>query len=119
MGDNVRGKLLGLGLLPETFVQKWFAGITIHHLPYHLLMPFLDNFFANGNHYLFQFFLAFFDEFEADVMKAAANPELNALIRFETAPEPRLEKIIHNAASPQYQDSTANLDLHKLRIVGF
>merc|ERR1712014_50957 len=32
-----RDRLLKLGLLPETFVQKWFAGICIHHLPYHLL----------------------------------------------------------------------------------
>merc|ERR1711957_308842 len=115
----IKDKLLKLGLLPETFVQKWFAGITIHHLPYHLLMPFLDNFFANGNHYLFQFFLAFFDEFADDVMNAKANPELNQLIRFETAPEPRLERIIHAACTPHYTSITKSLDLHQLRIVGF
>lgn len=117
--EPVRLKLMNLGLLPETFVQKWFAGITIHHLPYHLLMPFLDNFFAGGNLYLFQFFLAFFDEFEEDVMKAAANPELNMLIRFESAPEVRLERIIHAATTPKFTSITAGLDLQKLRIVGF
>merc|ERR1719414_1451918 len=59
----IRERLLGLGLLPETFVQKWFAGLCIHHLPYNLLFSFLDHFFAVGNKYLFQFFLAFFAEF--------------------------------------------------------
>jgi len=71
----LRSKLLSLGLLPETFVQKWFAGICIHHMPYHLLVHFLDRFFSEGNRYLFQFFLAFFEEFEADLMRFKSNPE--------------------------------------------
>merc|ERR1719158_1184533 len=88
MGPNLlkqpmKDKLLSLGLLPETYVQKWFAGITIHHLPYHLLFPFLDNFFKLGNTYLFQFYLAFFDEFESEFMSFKANPSANAFIRME------------------------------------
>merc|ERR1712178_237992 len=92
----VKDKLLKLGLLPETFVQKWFAGICIHHLPYHVLFPFLDNFFKTGNRYLFQFFMAFFDEFEQDIMNAKSNPEANQLIRFESASasEVRLQKVV-------------------------
>ena len=62
-------------MLPETFVQKWFAGLCIHHLPYSILFDFLDNFFKHGNSYLFQFFVAFFDTFEEEIMKAANNPE--------------------------------------------
>merc|ERR1712232_1299433 len=111
MKATTRTKLLSLGLMPETFVQKWFAGITIHHLPYHLLMPFLDNFFKYGNSYLFQFFLAFFDEFEEDFMKFNSNPEANALLRFETAPEARLEKIVQAALQQRYVDIISNLDL--------
>lgn len=117
--EPMRAKLLSLGLLPETFVQKWFAGITIHHLPYHLLFPFLDRFFADGNHYLFRFFMAFFDEFEEDIMKAKSNPEANQLIRFETAPEPRLQQVVEAADGPRYKQVVDALDLHKARIVGF
>merc|ERR1712187_188523 len=100
----VKDKLLKLGLLPETFVQKWFAGICIHHLPYHVLFPFLDNFFKIGNRYLFQFFMAFFDEFEMDIMGASSNPEANQLIRFESAPEMRLQKVVEAASSKKYSD---------------
>jgi len=115
----IQDKLLGLGLLPETFVQKWFAGCCIHHLPYHLLFPFLDNFFKFGNQYLFQFFLAFFDEFENDIMGAKANPELNQLIRFESAPEPRLQKVVASALEARFVDIVTKLDFHKLREVAF
>lgn len=115
----IREKLLGLGLLPETFVQKWFAGVCIHHLPYHLLFPFLDNFFKMGNRYCFQFFLAFFDEFENDIMGAKSNPEANQLIRFESAPEPRLQKVVAAALEPRYASILDNLDVHKARIDGF
>jgi len=115
----MQAKLLSLGLLPETFVQKWFAGITIHHLPYHLLFLFLDQFFAEGSHYLFRFFMAFFDEFEEDIMKASSNPEANMLIRFESAPEPRLERVIQSATQAKYKQVVDALDLHKARMAGF
>eukprot|EP00927_Polykrikos_kofoidii_P073482 TRINITY_DN69516_c0_g1_i1.p1 TRINITY_DN69516_c0_g1~~TRINITY_DN69516_c0_g1_i1.p1 ORF type:complete len:332 (+),score=65.84 TRINITY_DN69516_c0_g1_i1:81-998(+) len=117
--QHVRAKLLQLGLLPETFVQKWFAGITIHHLNYLVLFRFLDNFFEKGNAYLFQFFLAFFDEFEAEVMSAESNPELNKLIRFESAPEQRLVQVIEKASLPSFAAVIAKLDLHKARVVAF
>lgn len=116
---HVKQKMMSLGLLPETFVQKWFAGVTIHHLPYHLLFPFLDNFFKMGNRYCFQFFLAFFEEFEQDIMGFKANPEANMLLRFESAPEARLEKITHMALEQRFADVIDNLDLHKARMVGF
>jgi len=115
----MKDKMLSLGLLPETFVQKWFAGICIHHLPYHLLFPFLDNFFKFGNRYLFQFFLAFFDEFEEDMMKFKANPEANMLLRMESAPEPRLQKIVQSALEPRFVEIVEKLDFHKARMVGF
>uniref|UniRef100_A0A7S2Q973 Rab-GAP TBC domain-containing protein n=1 Tax=Zooxanthella nutricula TaxID=1333877 RepID=A0A7S2Q973_9DINO len=115
----LKTKLLSLGLLPETFVQKWFAGVCIHHLPYSLLFLFLDRFFASGNRYLFQFFLAFFDEFEQDLMGAASNPEANALIRFETAPEPRLRQAVEAASGPKYEAVVRALDIHEARIRGF
>lgn len=115
----LKEKMLSLGLLPETFVQKWFAGVCIHHLPYHLLFPFLDNFFRDGNLYLFQFFLAFFDEFENEIMGAKANPEANMLLRFESAPEPRLQRIVEAAKGPRYVEIISKLDIHKARAAGF
>jgi len=124
----IKDKMLGLGLMPETYVQKWFAGITIHHLPYHLLFPFLDNFFKMGNTYLFQFYLAFFDEFEKEIMSANSNPEANALIRFDTEVVrnkfrlelgPRLEKIVQSALQKRFVDIVSKLDFHKARCVGF
>lgn len=115
----VKDKMLSLGLLPETFVQKWFAGICIHHLPYHLLFPFLDNFFKMGNTYLFQFFVAFFDEFENDIMAAKSNPEANQLIRFESAPEPRLQRVVESALEPRCAEVVSKLDVHKCRIAAF
>lgn len=115
----MRDKMNSLGLLPETFVQKWFAGVCIHHLPYHLLFPFLDNFFKFGNRYLFQFFLAFFDEFEEDMMKFKANPEANMLLRMESAPEPRLQKIVQAALEPRFVEIVDKLDFHKARMEGF
>merc|ERR1712216_660585 len=105
--------------LPETFVQKWFAGICIHHLPYHLLFPFLDRFFTAGNSYLFQFFFAFFDEFESDIMNAASNPEANQLIRFESAPEPRLQKVVESASEERFVQMVGALDLHRARAKAF
>lgn len=117
--EPMRARLLQLGLLPETFVQKWFAGLCIHHLPYHLLFGFLDNFFEHGNAYLFQFFLAFFTEFEHDLMTAKSNPEANQLIRFESASEERLERVIAQAVEPQFRDVVCRLDLHILRVAAF
>mmetsp|Transcript_939 Transcript_939/g.2149 ORF Transcript_939/g.2149 Transcript_939/m.2149 type:complete len:309 (-) Transcript_939:49-975(-) len=114
-----RDRLLKLGLLPETFVQKWFAGICIHHLPYHLLFPFLDRFFARGQSYLFQFFLAFFDEFEEDFLRFTSNPEANQLIRFESAPEERLQRTVEAASGQRYVDIVAKLDVHKDRTAAF
>jgi hypothetical protein len=115
----LKQKLLSLGLLPETFVQKWFAGICIHHLPFHLLFSFLDRFFSAGNAYLFQFFLAFFDEFEGDIMNAASNPEANQLIRFESAPEGRLQKAVEAASEPRYVQMVCALDVHHQRVKAF
>lgn len=116
---HLRDKLLGLGLLPETFVQKWFAGICIHHLPYHVLIHFLDRFFADGNRFLFQFFLAFFEEFEMDLMRFTSNPEANQLIRLETAPELRLQKVVHVACEERFVQAIEQLDLHRLRCEAF
>eukprot|EP00933_Yihiella_yeosuensis_P019673 TRINITY_DN15898_c0_g2_i1.p1 TRINITY_DN15898_c0_g2~~TRINITY_DN15898_c0_g2_i1.p1 ORF type:complete len:327 (-),score=55.42 TRINITY_DN15898_c0_g2_i1:424-1344(-) len=116
---HMSNRLKELGLLPETFVQKWFAGICIHHMPYHILFDFLDRFFKDGNAYLFQFFMAFFDEFDADLMNAKTNPEANQLIRFETAPEQRLKRVIEAAAQQKYVDAIKALDVHQKRIVAF
>lgn len=117
--QTIHDKLMKLGLLPETFVQKWFAGLTIHHLPYHLLVHFLDRFFACGNRYLFQFFLAFFIEFEEDIMNAASNPEANKLIRFESAPLDRLMRVVETASEQRFVDHVARADLQRMRCEGF
>jgi len=111
----IQAKLLGLGLLPETFVQKWFAGICIHHLPYHILFDFLDQFFARGNSFLFQFFLAFFEEFKDDIMSATSNPEANQMIRFEGVPEERLYRAVQLASDPSLVKAVGEIDLHRRR----
>ncbi|CAE7689658.1 TBC1D10C [Symbiodinium pilosum] len=116
---HLKQRLQELGLLPETFVQKWFAGLCIHHLPYGTLFDFLDNFFRVGNAYLFQFFLAFFDEFEADIMNAANNPEANMLIRFESAPQERLAKTVKAATEARYDAQVKSIDVHRCRITAF
>mmetsp|Transcript_66161 Transcript_66161/g.173480 ORF Transcript_66161/g.173480 Transcript_66161/m.173480 type:complete len:308 (-) Transcript_66161:55-978(-) len=116
---TLKDKLLKLGLLPETFVQKWFAGLCIHHLPYHHLVHFLDRFFVAGNAYLFQFFLAFFDEFHEDIMNFASNPEANLLLRFESAPEERLRRAVEAASGPRYKEQVESIDLHRKRVVAF
>lgn len=116
---HLRDKMMGLGLLPETYVQKWFAGICIHHLPYHILFHFLDRFFEHGYHYLFQFYIAFFDEFEQDIMGFTANPEANMLIRMESAPQDRLLRVVENASAEKYVEIIRGVDLHKARIVAF
>lgn len=90
---HMRAKLKELGLLPETFVQKWFTG--------------------------FQFFLAFFDTFEAEIMSAANNPEANMLIRFESAPEPRLRQALQDATAERYVATIKSLDVHQCRISAF
>lgn len=115
----LRNKLMSLGLLPETFVQKWFAGICIHHLPYHILVHFLDRFFVGGNRYLFQFFLAFFAEFEDDIMNAKSNPEANQLVRFESAPEDRLLRAVETASEERFASIVQGLDLQRLREKAF
>merc|ERR1712224_740599 len=79
------------------------------------LMGFLDNFFKYGNTYLFQFFVAFFDEFEHEIMNAASNPEANQLIRFESAPGHRLQKVVEASLGQQYVDAVNSLDLFRAR----
>merc|ERR1712039_1063341 len=111
--------LVKLGLLPETFVQKWFAGLCIHHLPYHLLFHFLDRFFKGGNQYLFQFFLAFFEQFEEDIMHVASNAEANLLVRLESAPEERLRLAIEAASESRFVEAISALDVHKQRCRAF
>jgi len=115
----VKDKLLQVGILPETFVQKWFSGLCIHHLPYHLLFLFLDRFFKDGNRYLFQFFLAFFEQFEEDIMNVASTAEGNLLIRLESAAEDRLRLTIEAATEPRFADVIGKLDLHRLRCAAF
>merc|ERR1712032_1809766 len=115
----IKDRLLQLGLLPETFVQKWFAGVCIHHLQYHLLFLFLDRFFAKGQQYLFQFFLAFFDEFEEDFLSFTSNPEANQLIRLESAPEERLRRTVEAASESRYVEIVAKLDVHNARTSAF
>uniref|UniRef100_A0A7S0FWW1 Rab-GAP TBC domain-containing protein n=1 Tax=Pyrodinium bahamense TaxID=73915 RepID=A0A7S0FWW1_9DINO len=118
----LRDHLHKIGLLPETFVQKWFAGLCIHHLPFHVLFLFLDRFFAAGNAYLFQFFLAFFEEFEEDFFRAS-NPEANMLIRLaggEHGPEEaRLCRVVEAATDQRFVERIAALDLHRLRCAAF
>lgn len=115
----LQDRLRQLGLLPETFVQKWFAGLCIHHLPYHLLFLFLDRFFKEGNSYLFQFFLSFFAEFEADILNCSSNPEANQLIRFESAPEARLKRAVEAATEERFASVLRNLNLHRCRVQAF
>jgi len=110
--------LKSIGLLPETFVQKWFAGVCIHHLRYKQLMPFLDHFFQHGNAFLFAFFTSFFNEFHDDVQAMASTTQANELVRFDKAPIPRLEIIIQNAA--QLAGSMLlGVDLQGLRVECF
>merc|ERR1712190_272013 len=111
--------LVKLGLLPETFVQKWFAGLCIHHLPYNLLFSFLDHFFAVGNKYLFQFFLAFFAEFNAELMNAKNIAAANEIIRFEKADKIKLQSAVKKAASESFIGIVAKLDLHAERVKAF
>merc|ERR1712187_530518 len=115
----VKEQMMKLGMAPETFVQKWFAGICIHHLPYHLLFQFLDRFFASGQRYLFQFFLAFFDEFEEDFLSFTSNPEANQLIRLESAPEERLRRTVEAASGERYVEIVRKLDVHAQRAAAF
>mmetsp|Transcript_90555 Transcript_90555/g.210669 ORF Transcript_90555/g.210669 Transcript_90555/m.210669 type:complete len:317 (-) Transcript_90555:296-1246(-) len=118
----LRTHLSKIGLLPETFVQKWFAGLCIHHLPFHVLFMFLDRFFAGGNAYLFQFFVAFFEEFEEELF-AATNPEANMLIRLAGGEHPpeeaRLRRVVEAATAACFVERIARLDLHRLRCAAF
>lgn len=107
-------RVRGLGLLPETFVQKWFAGVCIHHLPYKLLFPYLDSFFDHGSGFLFAWFSAFFEEFEATLTTMKTTAEANELVRLESAPEAQLEKVTAKATqmAPGFLNGR---DLHAMR----
>uniref|UniRef100_A0A7S1PRW0 Rab-GAP TBC domain-containing protein n=1 Tax=Alexandrium catenella TaxID=2925 RepID=A0A7S1PRW0_ALECA len=122
LNSALQAQLKKIGLLPETFVQKWFAGLCIHHLPYHVLVHFLDRFFSAGNSYLFQFFLAFFEEFQEDFFRAT-NPEANMLIRLAGGEQPpaeaRLLRVVEAATAATFAERIAKLDLHRLRCAAF
>eukprot|EP00746_Dinoflagellata_sp_MGD_P161201 gnl/MRDRNA2_/MRDRNA2_88264_c0_seq1.p1 gnl/MRDRNA2_/MRDRNA2_88264_c0~~gnl/MRDRNA2_/MRDRNA2_88264_c0_seq1.p1 ORF type:complete len:307 (+),score=41.32 gnl/MRDRNA2_/MRDRNA2_88264_c0_seq1:69-989(+) len=104
----------GLGLLPETFVQKWFAGVCIHHLPYKLLFPYLDAFFDHGNEFLFAWFSAFFEEFESTLQNIKTTAEANELVRLESAPHAQLE-IVTAKAAQRAPNFLSGRDLHAIR----
>jgi hypothetical protein len=120
---QLQAHLRKIMLMPETFVQKWFAGLCIHHLPYHVLFLFLDRFFASGNAYLFQFFLAFFEEFKEDVLRSN-NPEANLLVRLcdaegKPAQEERLRRVVEAACEQRFVERISRLDFHTLRCAAY
>eukprot|EP00747_Dinoflagellata_sp_TGD_P018020 gnl/TRDRNA2_/TRDRNA2_126222_c0_seq1.p1 gnl/TRDRNA2_/TRDRNA2_126222_c0~~gnl/TRDRNA2_/TRDRNA2_126222_c0_seq1.p1 ORF type:complete len:263 (+),score=53.11 gnl/TRDRNA2_/TRDRNA2_126222_c0_seq1:144-932(+) len=108
--DHIRN----LGVLPELFVQKWFGGLCIQHLPYHLLVKYLDHFFVHGINFLFAFFAAFFNHFESTLLGMKSSADAFALVRLESADEAQLLQVIEQAAQAA-PTSLKDVNLHALR----
>jgi len=118
---DVHKHLLNNGMLPHTFMQKWFGGLCINHLPYHILMGFLDRFFKQGNVYLFKFALAFMQTFEKKMLGFKTTHELSALLRFENTvvKDEELEEAIQRSDDKEIGMRVEKLNLHKARISAF
>lgn len=57
-------------IFPETYVQKWFSGLSIHVLPFEAIYPFFEDFLKNGYVSLFQFGLSLIDQHKEELLNA-------------------------------------------------
>lgn len=115
---KLRAHMLSKGMQPHTFVQKWFAGLCINHLPYDLLLPFLDEFTQHGLDFLFRFGLAFFKVNEEELLAKELTNQLSSFVRFDGVPHETLVKVLEEAKKPNAV-VTEQLNLHKAREFAF
>jgi hypothetical protein len=73
---EVAQRLLSAGVVPETYVSKWFVGLNVHVLPYRALFRFVELYLEHGYMFLFKF---------AMQLVARIQPQLLALGPFDVA----------------------------------
>eukprot|EP00164_Ancoracysta_twista_P000458 GFYU01000617.1.p1 GENE.GFYU01000617.1~~GFYU01000617.1.p1 ORF type:complete len:476 (-),score=169.81 GFYU01000617.1:179-1564(-) len=73
------------GILPETYVTKWFAGLCIHVLNFSSLFDFIENYIENGVPYLFQFGLSVIKHLEGHILATNDQAKMLGLLRLDRA----------------------------------
>ena len=80
---RVHAHLAAHGVLPETYVQKWFVGLGVHVLPLDALFPFFAEFLSRGFRFLFQFGLSLVEMLHDPLLAAHTPDRIYALLRME------------------------------------
>jgi len=73
------------GILPETYLQKWWVALCIQALPFETGVVFLQHFLDGGQRWLFQFALALHRHFRGPLLKATNHSQVYAILRLEKA----------------------------------
>lgn len=93
------GKKLGeLGILPETYVQKWFVALCVHVLPFEGLYMFLSRFFEHGYLAMFRFGLSLLQECGDRLTKASTHAAVYEVLRMESS-TPELARAVVSGMS--------------------
>jgi len=82
---KVAAHIQKLGLLPETFCQKWFLGLCVHVLPFESLVSYYESFFTEGFPFLIKFGLSLVEIFEDEILKANNSSKIFQMFRLDEA----------------------------------
>eukprot|EP01121_Diplochlamys_sp_Union-15-3_P008506 TRINITY_DN2257_c0_g3_i1.p1 TRINITY_DN2257_c0_g3~~TRINITY_DN2257_c0_g3_i1.p1 ORF type:complete len:361 (+),score=48.10 TRINITY_DN2257_c0_g3_i1:50-1132(+) len=111
---TVEKHLTYLRILPETYVQKWFAALCIHVLPYECLFEFLDRFFKEGHMYLFKFGLSLVEHLKDRLLKATSVHSIYELLRLDPKLEIKMD-LIHSIVSEANKYDLSGFNIKELR----
>ena len=75
--------LSNVGVLPDTFIQKWFGGLAVQVMPIEYLIPFWTGYFQHGFRYLFKFMIAFLQTLSPLLLSINVDYKLYEVLRVE------------------------------------
>lgn len=115
---EVGGLLVEHGILPETYMQKWFVGLCINVLPFKFLYQYIEAFLTHGHIFLMRFGLSFMANMKETLLACGADQSrMLAWLRLDpdicTIDEALIQKILDEATAEHYP--LENLDMKALR----
>jgi len=72
-----------IGVLPDTFIQKWFGGLAVQVMPIEHLIPFWTGYFQHGFRYLFKFMIVFLQTLSPLLLSINVDYKLYEVLRVE------------------------------------
>jgi len=75
--------LMEKGVLPDTFIQKWFGGLAVQVMPTEHLLTFWTQYFHHGFRYLFKFAASLLQTLSPLLLRTHADYQLYEILRVE------------------------------------